>query len=99
MAIICSSAFSDKDQQLARLMARNQLTEEEAEQRIGSQMSLDSKRSMVTNPICLIDNSNAVSETKRRVVELKKYLDRSWRPEVLRVVLGSCLCLLLYSLL
>ncbi len=50
--------------QLARLMARNALTEAQARQRIDSQMSLDQKRPFAT---WLIDNGGSLEATRAQV--------------------------------
>ena len=50
--------------QLARLMARNALTEEQAQQRIDSQMSLEQKRPFAT---WLIDNGGSLEATRAQV--------------------------------
>ena len=50
--------------QLARLMARNALTEEQAQQRIDSPMSLEQKRPFAT---WLIDNGGSLEATRAQV--------------------------------
>jgi dephospho-CoA kinase len=53
-----------EDVQLARLMARNHFTEEQARERIGSQMSLAQKRPFAT---WLIDNGGSLEATRAQV--------------------------------
>ena len=79
--------FSDEDTQLKRLMARNNLTAEDAKLRISSQIPIAEKKSMVTNPFCLIDNNGPNTCTANQVSMLKQYLDKSWRPEIFRTCL------------
>ncbi|MGD6802532.1 dephospho-CoA kinase [Rossellomorea vietnamensis] len=52
--------YVDRDTQLSRLMLRNGLTEEEAEARVNSQMSLDEKRNLAD---AILDNRGTISET------------------------------------
>lgn len=79
--------FSEEEQQLQRLMARNDFTEVEARDRISSQMPLKDKIRMSTHERCLIDNSGSVEVTRAQVIKLKQYLDDSWRPEMIRAAL------------
>jgi dephospho-CoA kinase len=53
--------------QLARLMARDNLTRQEAEARVASQMPLEEKR---RHGRVVIDNSGALTETERQVAEI-----------------------------
>lgn len=64
MVVKCSP-----EQQMQRLMDRNNLTEEEAKSRIDAQMSLDIKCSRAD---FIIDNSYSLSETKSSVDKLFK---------------------------
>ncbi|TYS19713.1 dephospho-CoA kinase [Rossellomorea vietnamensis] len=52
--------YVDRDTQLSRLMLRNRLTEEEAEARVNSQMSLDEKRNLAD---AVLDNRGTIDET------------------------------------
>ncbi|MGD6967595.1 dephospho-CoA kinase [Rossellomorea vietnamensis] len=52
--------YVDRDTQLSRLMLRNGLTEEEAEARVNSQMSLDEKRNLAD---AVLDNRGTIDET------------------------------------
>jgi dephospho-CoA kinase len=54
--------------QLARLMRRNHLTEEEAKRRISAQLSIEEKKKRAD---VVIDNSGSLAETERQV-------DRIW---------------------
>lgn len=56
--------YVEPDIQFARLMERNQLSEQDARHRISLQMSLEEKRKRAT---WIIDNSGALAETKRQV--------------------------------
>ncbi|MCI5775395.1 MAG: dephospho-CoA kinase [Aerococcus sp.] len=59
----------DEAQQKARLKARNQLSDEEAIQRIHSQLSLNEK---VRRADFVIDNSQSLAHTEQQVEELLK---------------------------
>ncbi|XP_060607536.1 dephospho-CoA kinase domain-containing protein-like [Ruditapes philippinarum] len=74
------------EQQLERLKARNQLSENEALQRINSQMSLDEKCRLAT---FVIDNSGDLDQTKKQVLEIHKKLRSSRRHWKLRLALFS----------
>lgn len=56
--------YIDKTLQLARLMARDGLTPEQAEQRITAQMSLDEKRTFAD---LVIDNRGTMAQTREQV--------------------------------
>ena len=55
--------FCDPETQLKRVMARNNLTREAAEQRISAQMSQEEKKQFADY---LIDTSNGFDDTRRR---------------------------------
>ncbi|AZN42424.1 dephospho-CoA kinase [Paenibacillus albus] len=57
--------------QLERLMQRNQLTEEQASQRIGLQLDIEEKKRRATY---VIDNSGSLAETEQQV-------ERFWREQ------------------
>nr|MDQ3819171.1 dephospho-CoA kinase [Acidobacteriota bacterium] len=57
--------------QLERLMARNQISREEAERRIGAQLPQDEKRRYAD---FLIDTSNGFDDTRRQTEEVYKKL-------------------------
>ncbi len=59
--------FVDKEVQLARLMARNSFSEEEAEARIQSQMPLSVKAELAD---ACIDNNGSIEETKRQLLDI-----------------------------
>lgn len=59
--------YCSEDRQRERLMERNQLSGEEADQRIAAQMPLKVKSKMAD---FVIDNSNSVEETKIRTIQL-----------------------------
>lgn len=56
---ITITVYVNKDVQLARLMARNQLSKEDAKSRINSQMSLEEKKDRA---ICVFDNNGSKDE-------------------------------------
>jgi dephospho-CoA kinase len=56
--------YTSEDKQLERLMARNLLTEEEAKQRIASQMSIELKKEQAD---IVFDNQGTLEETKQQV--------------------------------
>lgn len=59
--VVCS-----EEQELARLIARNQLSEEEARARIRAQPSVAARLSLVDE---VIDNSGSLEETRRQVID------------------------------
>jgi len=61
--------YVPRDEQKRRLMARDSLTEEEAEQRLKAQMDIEEKKRRAD---IVIDNSGPLDETERQ-------LDRIWR--------------------
>ncbi|KAL4222769.1 hypothetical protein ACF0H5_018809 [Mactra antiquata] len=86
VVVTCSS-----EQQLTRLQSRNNLTTEEAEQRINAQMSLDEKCRLATY---VIDNNGSIEDTKKQVVALYELLCESKKQWKLRIVLFSVFALL-----
>lgn len=63
--------YTDQSTQLKRLMARNQLSEVEAMNRINSQMSLEEKKQLAD---IVFDNRRSLAETADQVIEwLKKH--------------------------
>jgi len=62
---------ADAETELRRLMARDGLSEEEARQRIGSQMPLAEKAALADH---VIDNSGGRADTERRVREVYRAL-------------------------
>ena len=69
------SYFSDPEKQLSRLMARNDYTEEQAQQRIAAQMPLNEKCQWATH---VVDNSRSQAETMLQVQKVHKELTSSW---------------------
>lgn len=59
--------YVDKDIQLKRLMERNDLSLEDAEARIKSQMPLSEKVALAD---AVINNNDSISETKKQVIEV-----------------------------
>ncbi len=55
-----------RDVQKARLMARNQLTEEQAEARIAAQMPLEQKVALADR---VIDNSGTLEQTRQQILQ------------------------------
>ena len=62
-----------KETQLSRLMARNALSQEEAEKRIAAQLSLQEKRKRAD---VLIDNNGSLGETLRQIRDALQKLER-----------------------
>ena len=58
-----------EETQISRLMARNALSQEEAEKRIAAQLSLQEKRKRAD---VLIENNGSVEETLAQVAQLLK---------------------------
>ncbi|KAL3836003.1 hypothetical protein ACJMK2_021458 [Sinanodonta woodiana] len=72
-----------EEQQLHRLMKRNNFSEEEAMARIKSQMPLEEKCRRATY---VIDNSNSIEDTQKQVRILHEKLQRSkahWKPRLI----------------
>lgn len=63
--------YINKDEQVKRLVKRNNLSKEEALQRIKSQMSMKEKVKIAGY---VIDNSNSLDETKKQVEKIWKKL-------------------------
>ncbi|KXN66222.1 CoaE-domain-containing protein [Conidiobolus coronatus NRRL 28638] len=61
--------YTDAPTQLERLIARNGFTEEDAKNRINSQLSLETKKDMATR---VIDNNGTVEKTKLQVETIVK---------------------------
>ena len=65
--------YCDRETQIARLMKRNQLTREDAEQRVAAQMSSEEKRRYADYEI---DTSGTFEETRQRVIAVYQQLLR-----------------------
>lgn len=61
--------FADEETQLKRLMERNQLSEQEAMNRIQSQMSLKKKVKLADE---IIDNNHSIEESNKQLLNLLK---------------------------
>ena len=68
---VCVVVYCDEDTQRARLMKRNQLSEQEANDRIDSQMPLKVKCKMAD---FVINNSRSREQTDEQIVEIHKNL-------------------------
>ena len=77
--------FSDEDAQLERLMNRNTLSEEEAKQRISSQMPLELKIEMAD---FVIENSGSLADTRRQTEDIIRLLRSYKRHRRNRIILG-----------
>ena len=62
-----------EETQLSRLMARNDLSQEEAEKRISAQLSLQEKRKRAD---VLIDNNGSLEETRQQIRNALQKLER-----------------------
>ena len=62
-----------KETQLSRLMTRNGLSQEEAEKRIATQLSLQEKRKRAD---VLIDNNGSLEETRQQIRDALQKLER-----------------------
>ena len=62
-----------EETQLSRLMARNALSQEEAEKRIATQLSLQEKRKRAD---VLIDNNGSLEETRQQICDALQKLER-----------------------
>ena len=85
-ASIHFSSSSQEEQQLARLMQRNDLDEEAAKARINSQMSLKEKCELCTH---VIDNTQPLDVTRSHVKKVYKTLRASNRHLLIRFGLVS----------
>ncbi|HKQ06837.1 MAG TPA: dephospho-CoA kinase [Blastocatellia bacterium] len=65
--------YCDRETQVARLMARNQITREDAERRVAAQMTSEEKRRYADYEI---DTSGTFEETRRRVITVYQQLRR-----------------------
>jgi dephospho-CoA kinase len=65
--------YCDREMQIARLMKRNQITREDAEQRVAAQMSSEEKRRYADYEI---DTSGTFEETRQRVITVYQQLLR-----------------------
>ncbi|XP_071507369.1 dephospho-CoA kinase domain-containing protein-like [Diadema antillarum] len=80
--------FCDKDVQLQRLMKRNDLTREDALQRIHSQMPLEAKRDLAD---LVIDNNGSLADTRQAVLRVHQQLQSSYAHWLPRLALGGFL--------
>ncbi len=64
--------YVDFDVQLKRLMDRNSFSEEEARERINSQMPLQKKRDLADE---VIDNNGTINETRDQLLRIMESLD------------------------
>ncbi|XP_782468.2 dephospho-CoA kinase domain-containing protein [Strongylocentrotus purpuratus] len=83
--------YCDEATQLDRLMARNDLTQEGALQRINSQVPLEIKKKQAD---FVIDNNGSLTATKQQVLELYERLEGSYAHWKLRSFLFGSLVLL-----
>ncbi|PWA21633.1 hypothetical protein CCH79_00003126, partial [Gambusia affinis] len=74
---------SDPATQLQRLMQRDNLTQEQAEQRVAAQMPLNEKRGLANH---VIENSGSREETHRQVLQLHTKLEDSMDFLLVRVI-------------
>ncbi|TRY69625.1 hypothetical protein DNTS_032744 [Danionella cerebrum] len=75
--------YCDPATQLSRLMQRDTLSQEEAEQRIAAQMPLEEKRGLASH---VIENSGSREETLRQVLRLHTKLEDSMQFLLVRAV-------------
>lgn len=79
----CLFLSSDLATQLSRLMRRDGLTREQAEQRLAAQMPLSEKRGLASH---VIENSGSPEDTHRQVLKLHTRLEDSMDFLPVRVV-------------
>ena len=65
--------YCDRETQIARLMARNQISREDAERRVAAQMTSEEKRRYADYEI---DTSETFAETRQRVITVYQQLRR-----------------------
>ncbi|XP_062382850.1 dephospho-CoA kinase domain-containing protein isoform X2 [Sardina pilchardus] len=75
--------YCDPATQLSRLMQRDGLTQEEAEQRVATQMPLKEKRGLASH---VVDNSGGREDTHRQVLRLHTALEDSMEFLLVRAV-------------
>ncbi|XP_061911520.1 dephospho-CoA kinase domain-containing protein [Entelurus aequoreus] len=75
--------YCDPATQLARLMQRDGLTQEEADQRLAAQMPLNEKRGLASH---VIENSGTREDTQRQVLRLHTKLEDSMDFLLVRVL-------------
>lgn len=79
----CLFLSSDPATQLSRLMQRDGLTQEQAEQRVAAQMPLNEKRGLANH---VIENSGSREDTHRQVLRLHTRLEDSMDFLLVRVI-------------
>lgn len=79
----CLFLSSDPATQLSRLMQRDGLTQEQAEQRVAAQMPLNEKRGLANH---VIENSGSREDTHRQVLRLHTKLEDSMDFLLVRVI-------------
>lgn len=85
--------YSGEEQQLERLKTRNNYNEEEAKNRISSQMALAVKVKRATH---IIQNTGTLQDTEEQVSQIYRQLCASRRHWIPRIILITCV-LLMYS--
>ena len=95
MIILC---FSSDYQQHQRLMSRNNLLWEEAEQRISSQMLMSEKCKRSTY---IIDNSGTIEMTEQQVTSIYRIFQKSrahWRVRTVLSIVATVVLAFVYLL-
>lgn len=83
------------EQQIERLVARNNLTQEEAKLRIACQMSLEKKCQMAD---FVIENSSSVEDTKEQVEKIVKDLKRMKYHYKIRFYIFAIICVVVFCI-
>ncbi|GMT19710.1 hypothetical protein PFISCL1PPCAC_11007, partial [Pristionchus fissidentatus] len=78
--------WCNSDQELDRLMARDNMSEADAKARMGAQMGLEEKKKRAT---ILLDNTGTKEELEAQVLALISNLRSSWTPTVIRATIAT----------
>lgn len=97
MYLLIVNKYSREEQQLQRLMERNELTQEDAQKRIKAQMPLEEKCNRAN---FVIDNSGSLEETRKQVLQVNRVLKHSkfhWKLRLyLMLLFGLAMCIFLW---
>ncbi|EFP09095.1 hypothetical protein CRE_25264 [Caenorhabditis remanei] len=76
------------EDEVERMMKRDNITRADAEARIHAQMDIEEKKKRAK---IVIDNNGNIDELREKVKEVIAQMDKSWKPYIFRVVFGLIL--------
>ncbi|KAF1761249.1 hypothetical protein GCK72_009503 [Caenorhabditis remanei] len=76
------------ENEVERMMKRDNITRADAEARIHAQMDIEEKKKRAK---IVIDNNGNIDELREKVKEVIAQMDKSWKPYIFRVVFGLIL--------